>query len=42
MSARNILIVMADQLTPFMVGCYGNGAGEDPAYGPAGVGRRAL
>jgi choline-sulfatase len=26
MAARNILIVMADQLTPFAVGCYGGGA----------------
>ena len=30
MGARNILIVMADQLTPFMVGCYGNGAVKTP------------
>ena len=26
MAARNILIVMADQLNPFAVGCYGGGA----------------
>jgi len=30
MSPRNILIVMADQLTPFMVGCYGNPVVKTP------------
>ena len=30
MAPRNILIVMADQLTPFMVGCYGNKAVKTP------------
>ncbi|MAO89972.1 MAG: choline-sulfatase [Rhodospirillaceae bacterium] len=30
MAPRNILIVMADQLTPFMVGCYGNPVVKTP------------
>ena len=30
MAVKNILIVMADQLTPFMVGCYGNDAVKTP------------
>lgn len=30
MAARNILIVMADQLNPFAVGCYGSAAARTP------------
>ena len=30
MAARNILIVMADQLNPFAVGCYGSQAARTP------------